>query len=515
MEQHARTPADLDAMLIGQKSVPKGCRVLNVSPQGMMLQCEPDGRLLTFRDADLVEVHLTVQHDGGRKKFAIPSIVNRVDLKSIDVVFQHPNTELLKLIEAYRISDAHMMEASIALSPQETIEKVSELPNTTVNAATVETEDASSKREGRGILYPVLATLILTVCIAAGAYLYTSGIDRRLGVLETITINQTNELAEIRSRIFSSSLQEGRYASLNARLQALTDAFGTLEGKLDTVISSKPLPTGSVAGKAAAGTIATGGSETPISITPITPEKPASTGITATATLLPQVTETSAGPNISTDKSQSAPVPAVIATSEEQSPETLASNSKAALMGTSERTATQQSIKTEQPGAAMLSSTSKTEQPGPAMLSSTSKTEQPGPAKLSSTSKTEQPGPAKLGSTSKIEQPGPAKLGSTSGDVESEVVKESGKAAVAAPTGSGPWIINLLSSRKKLDTDRLAKIAATHGIPVVQNRAIVKGKEYWRLQVTGFGNATEAKNYAIPIKKKLGIKDVWIFQQKG
>jgi hypothetical protein len=119
MEQRARTHADLDAMLIGQKSVPKGCRVLNVSPQGMMLQCEPDGRLLTFRDSDLVDIHLTVQHGGGRKKFAIPAIVNRVDIKSIDVVFQHPNSELLKLIEAYRISDAHMMEASIALSPHE------------------------------------------------------------------------------------------------------------------------------------------------------------------------------------------------------------------------------------------------------------------------------------------------------------------------------------------------------------------------------------------------------------
>ena len=44
-----------------------------------------DGRLLVFRDADLVDIHLTVQHGGGRKKFAIPAIVNRVDIKSIDV----------------------------------------------------------------------------------------------------------------------------------------------------------------------------------------------------------------------------------------------------------------------------------------------------------------------------------------------------------------------------------------------------------------------------------------------
>ena len=43
--RHARTPVDINAMLIGQKTVPKGCRVRNVSQQGMLLQCEPDGRL--------------------------------------------------------------------------------------------------------------------------------------------------------------------------------------------------------------------------------------------------------------------------------------------------------------------------------------------------------------------------------------------------------------------------------------------------------------------------------------
>jgi hypothetical protein len=448
MKQQARTHADLDAMLIGQKTVPKGCRVLNVSPQGMMLQCEPDGRLLTFRDADLVDVHLTVQHGGGRKKFAIPSIVNRVDIKSIDVVFQHPNSELLKLIEAYRASDAHMMEASIALSPQEASTKVSALPNARVNATSVETKEAAGGKESRGILYPVLATLVLSVCIAAGAYLYTSGIDSRLGVLETITINQTNELAEIRSRIFSSSLQEGRYASLNARLQALTDAFGTLESKLDTVISGKQPATGTVADLgSAAGTIAAGRSETPISISP---EGPASNNTTATAKLSPQLTEAN---------DRSAPVPATTPSSQEEEPETLTAKPEPAIAAHRGRTDAQQANKTGQPDT--------------------------------------------------------TRLGSTSDDTESKTGNGPDKAIVKASSGKGPWIINLLSSRKKLDIDRLAEIAATHGIPVVQNRAIVKGKEYWRLQVTGFENAAEAKNYAIPVKKQLGIKDVWIFQQKG
>jgi len=452
MKQHARTHTDLDAMLIGQKTVPKGCRVLNVSPQGMMLQCEPDGRLLTFRDADLVDIHLTVQHGGGRKKFAIPAIVNRVDIKSIDVDFKHPNSELLKLIEAYRISDAHMMEASIAHSPQDAGAKVSALPSANVNAAIADNEDNGKPQGGRRILYPVLATVVLSVCIAAGAYLYTSGIDSRLNVLETITINQTNELAEIRSRIFSSSLQEGRYASLNARLQALTDAFGTLEGKLDTVISGKPVALDATAEEATTGRIAAGGVETPISITP---ENPANGSAMTSAALSPQAADKMAGQNISIPELPPASGTAITTTSQEPQPGSPETGYQSAVAAAPDNAAAQPATEAEQTGSTVPDS-----MPG--------------------------------------EKAAPD--------------KEAGKPGITAGSNTGPWIINLLSSRNKRDTDRLAEIAAGQGIPVVQSRAIVKGKEYWRLQVTGFRNATEAKDYAIPVKKKLGIKDVWIFQ---
>jgi len=447
MKQHARTHVDLDAMLIGQKTVPKGCRVLNVSPQGMMLECEPDGRLLTFRDADLVDIHLTVHHGVERKKFAIPAIVNRVDIKSIDVVFQHPNSELLKLIEAYRISDAHMMEASIALSSQGSGAKVSAQSHTAASAAGPDSEDSDGRQVTRRMLYPVLATIILSVCIAAGAYLYTSGIDSRLNVLEAITISQTNELTEIRSRIFSSSLQEGRYASLNARLQALTSAFGNLENKLDTVISGKPVTANTATGKTLTETITTGVSETPISITS---EDAASNSTNITATLSPRVAEKNSGQNISTDKSRFAPADTIEATTEGQRTGVHEANSLPAISAGLDRKEIQPTNGTDQPGG------------------------------------------------------------------RAELEKEPGKVAgIKASTGSGPWIINLLSSINKRDTDRLAELAAVHGVPVVQNRAIVKGKEYWRLQITGFRNATEAKNYAIPVKNKLGIKDIWIFRQKG
>ena len=50
--RQARTPVNINALLIGEKTVPKGCRVINVSQHGMMLYCDADGRLATFKAGD-------------------------------------------------------------------------------------------------------------------------------------------------------------------------------------------------------------------------------------------------------------------------------------------------------------------------------------------------------------------------------------------------------------------------------------------------------------------------------
>ncbi|HYQ70997.1 MAG TPA: SPOR domain-containing protein, partial [Gammaproteobacteria bacterium] len=289
----------------------------------------------------------------------------------------------------------------------------------------------------------------------AGAYLYTSGIDTRLGVLETITINQTNELAEIRSRIFSSSLQEGRYASLNARLQALTDAFGTIESKLDTVISGKPVQTGSMTAKTEAAGQGYRGTETPISISSENPAVKSTTASTPDSSLPVGKPAEGSTPTVKPESALSLMAPA---TTQGELP-------KSGDTGTESATAA------ASPGTTGSQPANRTE-----------------------------PSQTKLNGI-------PEENPDTGNKVD--------KPALMAGSGAGPWVINLLSSRKKQDTDRLAGIAAGNGIPVVQNRAIVQGKEYWRLQITGFRNATEAKNYALPVKQKLGIKDVWIFRQKN
>ncbi|MGB7933084.1 MAG: SPOR domain-containing protein [Gammaproteobacteria bacterium] len=77
----------------------------------------------------------------------------------------------------------------------------------------------------------------------------------------------------------------------------------------------------------------------------------------------------------------------------------------------------------------------------------------------------------------------------------------------------GPWVINLASSRSKESAERFRARAGTRGIAADLHRVSVKGTEYWRVQVTGFATAAEAKAEAGLIKEKLALDDVWIVKQ--
>ena len=237
--RHARTPVNINAMLIGQTTVPKGCRVRNVSQQGMLLQCEPDGRLLTFSKGDKVEIHLTVQYAGEKKSLTIPSSVRHVNEAYIYVEFQHPDLKLVELIESYRVSEAHELEASVSYEFAKPAGPRTTEVTDTGTAMQTDTRQMPEKKESHKRFYYGLLTLVLVICIITGGYIYATSVDSRLGMLESITDRQTAELAEMRERVFSSTLQEGRYASLNARMTALTDAFSSLENKLTRLISQR------------------------------------------------------------------------------------------------------------------------------------------------------------------------------------------------------------------------------------------------------------------------------------
>ena len=79
----------------------------------------------------------------------------------------------------------------------------------------------------------------------------------------------------------------------------------------------------------------------------------------------------------------------------------------------------------------------------------------------------------------------------------------------------GRWVINLLSDPNVVLAGRFADRARDRGVPVEQNRSEVNGRMFWRVQITGFETAHEARTHALEIKKKLDLQDVWIFKQQG
>jgi cell division septation protein DedD len=87
--------------------------------------------------------------------------------------------------------------------------------------------------------------------------------------------------------------------------------------------------------------------------------------------------------------------------------------------------------------------------------------------------------------------------------------------ASAAPdaSGGGPWVLNLVSLFDRAAADRFADKARSAGIPVEQNQATVKGKQVWRVQVSGFASREAASHYGDINKNKLGVRNVWIFKR--
>ena len=77
-------------------------------------------------------------------------------------------------------------------------------------------------------------------------------------------------------------------------------------------------------------------------------------------------------------------------------------------------------------------------------------------------------------------------------------------------TGEGPWVINLASSPSQADADRFAAKVQSTGIETQQQQVTVKGRQYWRVQTTGFTTTDEARAYAGTVREKLGLQDVWI-----
>jgi hypothetical protein len=361
MEQvrHARTPVLLNAVLIGEKKAPKGCKVRNVSNHGLLLQCDADGRIQTFGDGEHVDIHLLFHRPDGTKYQTITASVRHLDANGIGVEFCQPNAELVKLIESYRVDETQSIEATI------THNRKSPGPDRSANVVTHPASRASANTElrvpaeyanGRRFYYLGLLSLVIAVGIIAAGYLLTIGLGSRVNTLETLIRAHDVALTRFQTK-FLAQVNPG----------SATETRKTLVKSVDIVSSTVH-------------------------------ERP--------AVVLLQQSEPASSPTARI----------------------------ADISGNNEDEAT----------AAMI--------------------------------------------------PEPARFADL--DVEKR----------------GPWVINLLSSPKKSDADRFADKARKQGIPVEQSSITLKGREYFRVQLTGFLTEKQAGESAGPVKEMLRLKDVWIFK---
>ena len=466
--QHAKPPK-LQALLIGKRTVPSGCKVLNVSQQGMSLQCNPDGRLLTFSNGDNADIYLSVQHINGHNKFTIPAIVSHVNESTIDLVFHCTDPELAGLIESYRTSNSHNLEASIDHRQASKKESTLQPAATNENASYNNQADRKSSQSSRSF-YTGLFTLFIISLVLLGAYYYVSSTSNRLNTLETVSRSHTDELAEVQTQAFSSRLQDGKFASLNARMQTLTNAFHSVEKYITRTLSQAPV-------------------------------------IIATATTErvkepPVASRDDQNPATGAPKPQAGPGEKAVAP-----PASIEAAPKAALQAARKATVAMAEKQT------IEESSTPSPQKYPAIESrpaapAASKLSQTTPqAALSTTSRNK---PDKTGTAVK-QEPLPAPK-----TVAAPVVQAvATPARIAEPVivQTGPWVINFLSSTDKAYIDKAIADTQSKDFDLVVKSATVKGRQYWRLQAPGFGSMAEAKTAAEPIKEQLKIKNVWIFKR--
>jgi len=213
--RHARIPVHLNAVLIGEKTVPKGCKVRNVSNQGLLLQCDADGRILTFRDGDHVDIHLLFHRPDGTKYQTIAANVRHVDANGIGVEFCQPDAGLVKLIESYRVDDTQTVEATIThrrkVTGQDRSASVVSIP-APVSSAHAERRRLAEDSNGKRLSYIGLLSLAVAVIIFTAGYLRTFDLVSRVSQLETLIRAHDGELNSSQPRLLGSDNAGGAEA---------------------------------------------------------------------------------------------------------------------------------------------------------------------------------------------------------------------------------------------------------------------------------------------------------------
>lgn len=392
---HSRVAVNLKAALVADQAMPLGCRVRDMSSSGMLLQYEHYDKALTFRKGDTVEVQVSLKQNDERKIVPFPMTVRRVEENGIGAAFLQPQSQLMRLVEPYRLDKEEPREvaANQGRGGITTTSTVSPLSASTsaragrrrfavqrARAQLAETMKTAGKpvAEKKGPAFEpspgdnsatgkgdrrLFYIGVLSLVIAVGILLVDSGnrtrTENRMSALESAINRQVNTLAIPRARLSPAYASAKELVELNTRVESLAVSFAVLE-------------------------------------TRVTQNAGHSTALSATATT--------------------------------STPGTLASIPQP----TSDKPATESLIKSAPP--------------------------------------------------------------------------------TRPKSSSSPWVVNLVSLYDKTAANQFTEKARTRGIRAETHQIDVKGKQTWRVQVSGFSTRDEASAYGDASKEKLGLNSVWIFK---
>lgn len=72
------------------------------------------------------------------------------------------------------------------------------------------------------------------------------------------------------------------------------------------------------------------------------------------------------------------------------------------------------------------------------------------------------------------------------------------------------WSVNLVAGDNKTAIEKLQAKFKQQAVPAERQTVHIDGKAWYRLRVTGFASRREADDYALRVKSKLGLEDVWV-----
>ncbi len=248
MEQrhHARIAVNLNVALLDDHSLPRTCRVRDVSQSGMLLQFDRPGGA-PFERGQGVKIRASLKDGDSRRVLLLSARVTRVEEKAVGVTFLHPEAELMQLLEAYSMD--RPLRQALPLAAGEATGAAADPPRqspgrarlarrleaarqTIMGAGPSETDGATTVRSaligerrllqlGMGAL--ALALVVIVFSLAAG-----SATQRRLAAVEASARQQAAALAEVQIRLQADGELE-RLARLDNQVRQLAISVAALE----------------------------------------------------------------------------------------------------------------------------------------------------------------------------------------------------------------------------------------------------------------------------------------------